>query len=177
MKKSTSDLPALLLELASLARARGMNDTQWAESAGVRKETLSRLRTRSSCDFATLQALANAVGVGIGVDAVAESSSSRDRLFPVRFNRAEEQALLDLAVSQDLSLERWCRAGPSFFMAGFAVLLASLAGFDRSALLALAERLHAGSSRAAVFEMWLHASPLAPSRFIPMLEESLAHAA
>jgi hypothetical protein len=48
-------------------------------------------------------------------------------------------------------------------------MLASVAGYDRRGLLALAEDLHPGSSEPAVFTRWLARSPLRPSRFLPLL--------
>jgi hypothetical protein len=59
-------------------------------------------------------------------------------------------------------------------MGGLAVLLASIRGADRERLLALAETLHPGVSTPEVFGAWLAASPLQPSRFLPMLEQAAA---
>jgi len=71
----------------------------------------------------------------------------------------------------------WAAAGPAFFMAGLAVMLASNADADRRGLLALAERLHPGASEVPVFARWLKRSPLRPSRFLPMLAMEITHAA
>jgi hypothetical protein len=38
-------------------------------------------------------------------------------------------------------------------------------------------RLHPGASEVAVFDRWLQRSPLRPSRFLPLLEVRLDHAA
>jgi hypothetical protein len=54
-------------------------------------------------------------------------------------------------------------------MAGVAVMLASAPGFDRRALLKLAEQLHAGSTQVGVFTRWLERSPIRPSIFLPLL--------
>jgi hypothetical protein len=61
-------------------------------------------------------------------------------------------------------------------MSGLAVIVASGPGYDRRALLELAERLHAGSAQVAVFAEWLERKPVRPSRFLPMLAMQL-HAA
>jgi hypothetical protein len=172
MKKSSSRLEGVLVRLRTRARAYGLNDAQWAARAGIRKETLSRMRSRPSCDFATLQALAEVVDASLDVVEYAEP----DGLMPARVDREYEELLLALADSKDLSEDRWRAAGPGFFMAGLAVMLASVDDRDRRALLALAERLHAGMSQVGVFALWLERSPLRPSRFLPMLA-SERHAA
>jgi hypothetical protein len=176
MNKSTA-LPQLLSTLTQAARARGLNDSDWAARAGLRKETLSRLRRRTSCDFVTLNALAEAVGLGIGVanDVMADASAVGD--FPPEVNRDYEERLLQLCASKTLEPARWVALGPRFFMAGLAVMLASVPGYDRRNLLALAERLHAGVSEPAVFAQWLKRSPVRPARFLPMLEVEAKHAA
>ena len=63
----------------------------------------------------------------------------------------------------------WRHYGPPFFMAGLAVMLASVPEFDRRSFLDLAETLHSGSSQVEVFALWLERSPVRPSRFLPML--------
>src|ERR1700676_3851797 len=176
MKKSTP-LSSVIESLERMARTSGYTDTEWAARAGIRKETLSRLRGRRSCDFATLQALAEAVGADIGVvDDQATRSAAEDR-FPEQVDRAYEERLLELCASGDFDLQRWRRMGPPFFMAGLAVMAASSAEFDRRSLLDLAEGLHVGSSRVEVFESWLEGSPVRPSRFLPMLAARLRRAA
>ena len=155
--------------LTGEARRRGMSDARWAEAAGVRKETLSRLRSRANCDFATLDALASVVGLTIGIAAPASNALSADQHFPQRIDREYEDRLLALCASGDFECESARALGPAFFMAGVAVMLASVSGFDRRRLLALAEALHPGSSLPEVFAIWLARSPLRPSRFLPML--------
>jgi hypothetical protein len=166
-----------MVALTSEARRRGLSDAKWAEAAGVRKETLSRLRGRTSCDFATLEALASAVGLAIGIAAPASRAVAADRHFPQRIDREYEDQLLALCASADFEPEAWRALGPAFFMAGVAVMLASVSGFDRRRLLALAEDLHPGSSLPEVFAIWLARSPLRPSRFLPMLLERTRRAA
>ena len=172
MLESKKGLTALLALLAARARERGLTKTEWAARAGVRNETLSRLRGRDTCDFATLQALAHVVDAHIGVLDGAVPWSSPAETFPRKCDRVYEEALLDLCASGDLNSERWLKVGPAFFMAGLATMVASAAGFDRPGLLALAEKLHSGSTQPGVFDRWLAASPVRPSRFLPMLSKA-----
>jgi hypothetical protein len=172
-----SNLESVLATLSASARRRGLTDTAWAASAGVRKETLSRLRSRRSCDFATLDALARAVGARVDVLDIDGPPLAADGHFPVAVKRDDEERLLALAASRTLDANAWKRCGPAFFMAGLAVMLAGVRGLDRPGLLALAERLHPGSSAVDGFTLWLARSPVRPSRFIPMLKERLPRAA
>jgi hypothetical protein len=94
----------------------------------------------------------------------------------VHFDREYEDQLLDLCASGDVEPERWRRHGPAFFMAGLAVMLASVPEFDRRSLLVLAEALHPGSSQVEVFAHWLKRSPVRPSRFLPTLLTGSRHA-
>jgi DNA-binding phage protein len=169
MVKSTNDLAAMLAALSDRARARGLTDTAWAARAGVRKETLSRLRSRETCDFATLSALASAVGANLAVVEPPPPAETLHGHFPAAVHRPYEEQLLNLCASRTLELSQWERLGPRFFMAGLAVMMASAAGFDRRGLLALAEQLHPGASEPEVFGRWLKASPVRPSRFLPMV--------
>jgi hypothetical protein len=176
MKKSTP-LSSVIESLERIARTSGYTDTEWAARAGIRNETLSRLRGRRSCDFATLQALAGAVGADIGVvENHATRSVAEDR-FPEHVDREYEERLLELCASGDFGLQRWRRMGPPFFMAGLAVMVASSADYDRRSLLDLAEALHVGSSQVEIFESWLEGSPVRPSRFLPILAVRLRRAA
>jgi hypothetical protein len=138
---------------------------------------LSRLRRRRSCDFATLQALADTVGADLAVRELPDPELAADGHFPRRLDRDYEERLLGLCASGDLDPVRWGNIGPAFFMAGLATLLASVRGGERRALLALAERLHPGATEVAVLERWLELSPLKPSRFLPLYEARLRHAA
>jgi hypothetical protein len=167
MKKSTQRLRAILGHLDQEARAQGLTDVEWATRAGVRKETLSRIRGRPSCDFATLEALAEALGVMLTVGN--QLAAPLEGLFPDSVDREFEERLLDLCDSGDVTLERWREVGSGFFMAGLAVTLASVTGTDRRAFLELAERLHAGMTQVGVYAQWLERSPVRPSRFLPML--------
>lgn len=176
METSITPLSNLLARLTARARSRSLTDSQWAEKAGVRKETLSRLRRRDNCDLSTLQALANAVGARIDL-ADATGMTTENGHFPATLSRDDEAGLLALAASRRLDPDLWAAAGPRFFMAGLAVMLASVPGQDRRGLLALAERLHPGASEPAVFTHWLEHSPLRPSRFLPLLDMERRHAA
>ncbi len=176
MPKSTEALAAALNDLTARARERGLTDTAWAERAGVRKETLSRLRSRATCDFSTLNALAQAVGSELVV-VEPPAAAATGRHFPESMDRDYERQLLDLCASRTLDPDRWEQLGPRFFMAGLAVMLASTRDFDRRALLTLAEELHPGASEPPVFARWLKASPLRPSRFLPMVSVRVKRAA
>jgi hypothetical protein len=177
MEKSTPNLPAILDALTRAARGLRLSDTEWAARAGLRKETLSRLRRRASCDFATLDALASVVGVRIEVVDETLPECSPDGHFPLHVHREYEERLLNLCASRTLDPRRWAEVGPRFFMAGVAVMLASVPELDRRGLLALAEQLHPGASEPAVFAQWLKRSPVRPSRFLPMLAMEMKHAA
>jgi len=162
-------LDQTLAQLTREARRRGLNDARWAAAAGLRKETLSRLRRRSSCDLATLEALAAAVGARLAVAFGPPVEASPDGDFPARIEREYEDRLLDLCASGATDPAPWRVAGPAFFMAGLAVMLAGTRGFERGRYLALGDTLHRGSSREEVFAEWLARSPVRPSRFLPLV--------
>ena len=176
MTKSTFNLSTVLDELTHVARACGLNDTEWAARASVPKETLSRLRRRQNCDFRTLLALANAVDVRLGIVDETLPALTQDGHFPAKLDRDYEEKLLKLCASRSLTPQRWTAVGPRFFMAGLAVMLASVVGFDRRGLLCLAEHLSPGASQPEIFARWLKHSPLRPTRFLPMLEMWVKHA-
>lgn len=169
MQESTNGLANLLADLTREARRLGLTDTKWSERAGVRKETLSRLRRRRTCDFSTLDALAQAVEARVGMVAARTPGTVPGGHYPDRLDRDYEARLVELCSSQTLEARRWASLGPPFFMAGLAVMLASSPGFDRRGLLELAEGLHPGASEPAVFGRWLERSPVRPSRFLPLV--------
>ena len=177
MERSNSLLPSFLAELTTKARALSLTDTEWSARAGVRNETLSRLRRRSSCDLSTLHALAAAVGARLVIGDGTAATATPDGHFPASLDRDAEARLLKLAASGNLAHDAWTAAGPRFFMAGLAVMLAGEPGLDRGGLLALAEHLHPGATEPAVFTRWLERSPLRPSRFLPLLAMERKHAA
>ncbi len=169
MSTSTSTLRSLLDALTVAARNKGLNDAAWASASGFSKETLSRLRRRSSCDLSTLLALADAVGASLAVTGATPPATTADGHFPRELSREYERQLLTLCAARKLNLVEWAAGGPAFFMAGLAVMLASNDDSDRRGLLALAEVLHPGASEVPVFAAWLKRSPLRPSRFLPLL--------
>jgi len=178
MSRSTGYLTAALTVLSGRARARGLTDSAWAARAGIPKETLSRLWRRRSCDFRTLCALADAVGAQLGVLEGRDcAAATADGHFPLRVDRGYEEQLLELCTAGDFDPTTWALAGPRFFVAGLAVLLAGSGRLERLRLLALAERLYPGASEVAVFERWLRHTPLRPDRFLPLLDARLRRAA
>lgn len=176
MSTSTPALPAILLELTGRARHLGWSDAEWSRRSGVSKETLCRLRSRSSCDFATLAALAAAVGAEVGLRD-ATGGMHTDGRWPHTVDRTLETQLLRLVATGTTRPEDWRPYGPGFFLAGLAMMLASVSRFDRPRYVALAEALHPGASEPRVFSQWLDETPLPPSRFLPMLQGDSARAA
>ncbi len=172
MSKSTT-LNSLMSVLETDARRMGLNDTAWAARAGLSKETLSRLRGRTSCDLGTIEALATAVGTRLDLKRQPRSGLTPDGHFPADVQRDLEQQLCCLSAHGNTDPGVWRHLGPPFFMAGLAVMLAGASGQDRSALLNLAEQLHPGASEAPVFDRWLARSPIRPTRFLPAVS---AHA-
>ena len=158
-------LPRLLEHLEGAAHRRGLSAREWAEGADLRPETLARLKHRDDCDLSTLGALAGAVDLRL------ELTPRLPRDMPARFGREEEEALLLLCASGSLDLRRWLAAGPRYFMAGLAVLVAGMREADREGLLLLGEALYPGMSQVEVFRDWMAQSPLRPSRFLPMLRQ------
>src|SRR5258708_13515191 len=125
MLKSTESLAMALNTLTRQARVLGFTDTEWAVRAGVRKETLSRLRRRHSCDFETLRSLAQAVGARLGVLEVQRPDSTPDGHFPTSVNRDYEERLVEPSVSGDLDHGPRAGMGPPFFLARLPVPLRS----------------------------------------------------
>lgn len=176
MSTSTTRLPDLLAALSSLARQAGWSDAEWARRSGLPKETLCRLRSRSTCDFATLDALARAVGAGLEVKANA-SRATADGLWPAIVDRPLEARLVAVLGARSTRPDDWRPLGPPFFLAGLAVTLASVAELDRQRYLDLAEALNPGATEPRVFAKWLAETPLRPARLLPMLEAELHRAA
>src|SRR5260221_5638624 len=115
METSTTSLAQTLTILTRQARTLGWTDAEWATRAGVRKETLSRLRRRQSCDFETLRSLAQAVGARLGVLEVQRPDSTVDGHFPTTVDREYEERLVELRVSSDPGPGRWARIGAQVF--------------------------------------------------------------
>ena len=163
----------LIESLRALARQRFSSDAQWARASGVPAETLSRLRSRLTCDVRTLWALAEGAGCTlVAVPAMKKISASQSQ----SFDRDYESALLDLCASGNMDPAHWRAQGDEFLMGGLATLLAGADGFDRARYLRVAESLHTGVSTPEVFALWLKRSPIRPARFLPMLRARIAHA-
>jgi hypothetical protein len=176
MNAAHSALQAMLASLTERARKLGWSDAEWARRAGLPKETLCRLRSRTTCDLATLSTLAASAGATLDVRSV-NPVTTRDGRVPARMERALEARLVDLIQSGSTRPEVWRQAAPAFFMAGLAVALASAPEFNRKDYLALAEALHPGASEQRVFHQWLRETPWAPSRFMAQLRGGSARAA
>jgi hypothetical protein len=176
MQKSAPGLSDLLNALTAAARQAGWSDAEWARRSGMPKETLCRLRSRSTCDFATLDALAQSVGATLVAQERAGKTSANG-LWPAVVDRQLEARLVDVLGTGTTRPEDWRTLGPPFFLAGLAVMLASVPALDRRTYLDLAETLHPGATEPRVFAKWLAETPLPPSRFLPMLEAEVRRAA
>jgi DNA-binding phage protein len=176
MSESHGQLTPLVSALSQAAAARGLSDSAWARAAGIPRESLSRLRRRGDCNFSTLARLASALDHDWQLAPRAVLALGADGHFPALYSRSLEEQLLQLAASGDRAPERWRQQGPAFFMAGLAVLLAGSQLCPRRPYLVLAEQLHPGISEPGAFQRWLTRSPVQASRFLPQLEQALAHA-
>lgn len=103
---------------------------------------------------------------------VANARPATHRRVP-RWGRHEEERVVELCALGDFRPSRWLRAGDPGLLAGIATMLASEKGFERTRMLALAERLHPGMSSPAEFGRWLARSPVEASRFLPMLRQRM----
>lgn len=159
-----SELAPLLDRMRYQARTRDLSDRDWAAAAGLRPETLARLGSRSDCDLRTLNALGGVVGLRMAPVPLVKPQ------VPAPFGRSEEEALLTLCASGSLDVQRWLAAGPRWFMAGVAMLIAGGKSTERASLLLLAEALCPGMSSVELFSQWLKTSPVKPSRFLPMFD-------
>lgn len=90
-----------------------------------------------------------------------------------RWSRRDEERVLKLCACGDYRPSRWLRAGDPEMLSGVAAMLASADGFDRTRMLALAERLHRGMSTPGEFGRWLARSPVQAARFLPMLRQRM----
>ena len=176
MLESTKPLVYLLETLTGAARHAGWSDAEWARRSGLPKETLCRLRSRSTCDLATLHALSQAVGKQLTVDEPTARTSG-DGLWPAVVDRHLESKLLDVLTRGRDSRRTGGLSVQLSSSPGLAVTLASVPGFDRRRYLDLAEALHPGATEPRVFAKWLAETPLPPTRFLPMLQAQSNHAA
>ena len=177
MPKSTNSVQTLLRALSGAARDAGWSDAEWARRSGLPKETLCRLRSRANCDVATLAALSKALGKHLTAADASVGRTHASGLWPTVVDRRFEARLVDLLRSRSTNEAEWRALGPGFFLAGLAVMVASVPDFDRPRYLDLAESLHPGASEPRVFEKWLSDTPLAPARLLPMVQQQLNHAA
>lgn len=161
-------LQDLLGELRSLARARAFTDGHWAAAANLPQATLSRLKQRTDCDLQTLVALAAPLQLRVALE------EALPREMPATYGRKQEEQLLALCSAPTLDLHAWRAAGPRFFMAGLAMLLACASEMDRPTLLMLTDALYPGMSKPEVFNAWLKSGPVRPARFLPMLRKRLS---
>lgn len=169
MDAPPSGLKALLADLTAAARRRGLSDSAWARLAQLPRESLSRLRRRHDCDWATIDRLSRVVGMQLRASPAGNESAG--------WSREQEEQVYQLIRSGDLDPATWRAHGPPFLMAGVAVLLAGSRGYPRAQLLQLAESLHPGISEPAVANLWLRSSPIEPSRFFAQLEGGQRRAA
>ena len=169
MNDQPSGLQAVLATLSVAARQQGLTDSAWARAAGLPKESLSRLRRRSDCDWSTLEKLSGVVGQRLDAVTASGPAITHDGLFPESLSRDDEERLYRLVHDRDWSPARWRATGPMFFMAGLAVLLSGERDFPRRELLQLAEALHPGISEPVVYTKWLQRTPIEPSRFFAHL--------
>jgi len=77
-----SSINQTLREITAAAGAKGLTRRALALRAGVRPETVSRIATRGTCDFATLERLARAAGLHLGLQgrALRSAASARDEV-------------------------------------------------------------------------------------------------
>lgn len=68
----------VLDRIVTAARARGLTRRALAARAGIRSETVSRIASRGTCDFATLARLAEAAGLELGLQEEAKRETGRD---------------------------------------------------------------------------------------------------
>ncbi len=90
-----------------------------------------------------------------------------------RWSRRDEERVVELCARGDYRPTRWLRAGDPHTLAGVAAMLASQDGFDRTRMLALAERLYPGMSTPAEFGRWLAHAPVQAARFLPLLRQRM----
>lgn len=77
-----SAVAATLARIADAAKSQGLSRRALARRAGVRPETVSRIASRGTCDFATLERLAAAAGLRLALegDAMRAPGGARDEV-------------------------------------------------------------------------------------------------
>jgi len=158
-----SSLRRHLATLEQCAARLGFTRARWAERAGLRPETLTRLYARDDCDLRTLAGLAEAANQRLLV------VPQPVREMPATWSREVERRYALLCASGSTDVRRWLRSGPRYFLAGLAVMMASSRGVDREAYLALAGALCPAMLELHEFQRWLASTPANPSRFLPMV--------
>ena len=76
---SRGTVSGVLARITEAARSQGLTRRALAQRAGVRPETLSRIATRGTCDFATLDRLAAAAGQRLGLQEGAPYAAGQAR--------------------------------------------------------------------------------------------------
>jgi|CXWL01.1.fsa_nt_gi predicted nucleotidyltransferase/lambda repressor-like predicted transcriptional regulator len=76
---SASIATMTLARIAGAARAQGLSQRALALRAGVRPETVSRIASRGTCDFSTLERLAAAAGLRLGLQEEAAPAAGQAR--------------------------------------------------------------------------------------------------
>ena len=160
---TTFNLRDGLAHLERAASRLGLNRGRWAERAGVRPETLSRLFARDDCDLRTFTSLAGAANQRL----LLVGQPERD--MPGAWSRDAERKYALLCASTSTEVALWLREGPRYFLSGLAMMMANARGADREAYLALATALCPAMQDPAEFETWLSMTPAKPSRFLPMV--------
>ena len=174
------DMPYIILgDLSRALRAarerKELTQQQLASLSGLSRLTVSELE-RGVCKELGVRKLKRLLQV-VGFDLALVPRREDESLVPDRLGREDESRLLDLCASGSVDPGSWLAAGPAFFVAGLAVMLASATGFDRAAYLSLAESLYPGSTRPETFAQWLARSPVRPARFLPLLRARMRMAA
>lgn len=79
---SESSTRQTLLQITAAASAKGITRRALALRAGVRPETVSRIASRGTCDYATLDRLARAAGLHLGLQGGTQqpAASARDEV-------------------------------------------------------------------------------------------------
>jgi hypothetical protein len=70
---------ATLARIADAAKSQGLSRRALAQRAGVRAETVSRIASRGTCDFATLERLAAAAGLRLSLEGSAPPAGGNAR--------------------------------------------------------------------------------------------------
>jgi predicted nucleotidyltransferase len=74
-----SPVSQALRQITAAASAKGLNRRALALRAGIRPETVSRIASRGTCDFGTLERLAAAVGLRLGLEGGTSQPTHRAR--------------------------------------------------------------------------------------------------